>query len=234
MKSVARDIAEAGRNVRSGGIQSLRDAAQPGNVGAYLGGMAGGPAGAFVGESLGNNFILNAAMKAGNDFSKDVIMNVASDYAKYGTGFGGRTLQDKVTNAALSAAAELPIVGGVVNEVVEPMEAAKNRVKGIVGQINRAGGKVSPEAMREVAGVLLEQEGRAFQGAKEVDDMFKSDPTLKEIAVKSSPRAQEALDAAAQGLEALDKVLPGLVQGINDLITAITGGERVITSSAYR
>lgn len=227
LRSVARDIAQAGANVRSS-IAPIQAAGQPGNFGAYVGGMVGGAPGAVVGELMGNNFFVNAARKAAGEFAMDVSSGVAGDYAKYGTSFGAG-FEQSVTSNALRAGTNIPFFGDVVNEVEGPRQAAGNRLKAIVSQVARAGGTVDPEIEKMVGKQFLAEEQRAFQAAKGVDQLFDSQEMMG-AALENAPRFNEMLDAASAGLDRLTSVLEvnanALESAFGSLLRALQGGYR--------
>lgn len=215
MKEVAREIGNVGMAVRSG---------QPGGGMIGVTTASGVTAGTFQ-QAIGNNFVTNAAAKAGMDFGKDVAAGVLGDLAKYGTNFGG-SFSGSVTSNVLRAGSNLPIVGDVINEVVAPLDTARNRVKAIATDIARAGGEADSADMKDLAKRFLGEETRAFQAGKKVDLLFR-DQDLIDQAVNSSPQFQSGVEAVDEALNQLAPAIKAVIDYIMDHLRNAETGPRM-------
>lgn len=226
IRSLSREFSNAGSAAR--GNQSMLSGFMPGNVGAMAGGAVGGPLGAMAGEALGNNIFVNTALKAGRDFGADTASNVLGDAARYGFGKpGGLSFSDSFNQGALKAAANIPFFGDVAAEVTGVQQSAAARLKGLTDPAARGGAVFTAEELMPAAKFFQDEEGRATQNSRMIDELFKKDELVGD-AMATSPRFNELLDAAnevRQGLIELASVVSNTV-GIFRTISDFFGGAR--------
>jgi|CXWL01.1.fsa_nt_gi hypothetical protein len=106
----------------------------------------------------GVGFAANAVVKTLKSLAGDVLGGAAGDVVRFGTGYGGTAWDSN----ALRGAANLPFDPFQAGRYQQPIEAAFNRLGGITGPIARAGGEVDTETREKLAGLLYNQERRAY------------------------------------------------------------------------
>lgn len=143
-------------------------------------------------------FLANAAFSTGRKFSRETVLRAATEQFRLG---GATSFSDSVTNAALSAGSQIPVIGSLFGDVSNTLDSAGKRTLGITGLIARAGGKIDPKFREQIFQRFLGEENRARAEAKEVDKL------------KSSSKAR------GQALQ--DTKLGELIDTLIDLKTAI-------------
>ncbi len=143
--------------------------------------------------SKARTFVQNAAFNTARKFGRETVLRAATDQFRLG---GDVSFSDSVTNAALSAGSQIPVIGSLFGDVSNTLDKAGQRTLGITGLIARAGGKVDPRFREQLFNRFLGEENRAREESKEIDKLKSSNKALGQALTDT--KLGELIDALAE------------------------------------
>lgn len=166
--------------------------------GPDIGAVAGGPAGLIASQIAGG--VDKTLVKPTKSVFAQSIGQTFRDQVRFGGDTGG------FRSNFNRNAANLPFVGGLVSDVVDPKARAAQRTNALVSLISRGGGAVSDEGIQDFYQRNLAEEERAQAASKRVERITKQDLGSNE----SNQRVDEAI---GRGVDRIIDAMTNLFSG---------------------